>query len=123
MNSNTFELIGRVNFIEIKYTESGTAYTRVLLSKKAKDDNYDSFSIVLFGEKAEAASEAIKKGDSAYFTGRLGVNKYTDKTSGKEIEKIELTAFDSKKVEYDTEKKQYVELTPAVASSKSDTPW
>ena len=121
MNSNTFELIGRVNFIEIKYTESGTAYTRVGLSKKGKEDKYEKFPIVLFGEKAEAASEAIKKGDSAYFTGRIGENTYKDKETGKEIEKHEFIAFDFKKVEYDTDKKQYVEVTPVAA--KSDTPW
>ncbi len=117
MNSNTFELIGRVNFIDIKYTEKGSTYTRVLLSKKAKDDNYDTFPITLFGDKAEAISESIKKGDTVYITGKLGVNRYKDK-AGNNVEKMELTGYEFKKVVYDTDKKQYVEAT-----AQTELPW
>ena len=63
MNGNVFELLGRVNYVNIKYVESGKAITRVLISiKRYKSEEYDTFPITFFGDMAEAIYNT-----SAYF--------------------------------------------------------
>ena len=41
MNSNTFELIGRVTFVDFKALESGRTKTRVRISKKGRKGGED----------------------------------------------------------------------------------
>lgn len=108
MNSNTFELTGRVSFIDIKAFQSGAFATRVLISKKGrKEGEYETYPITFFNEKAEAIGEAIKKGDSVNIVGRLSYNKFVDK-AGNQREQIELIGFDFTKVVYDEKEKKYV---------------
>ena len=51
MESNKFELTGRINFIDVKCTEKGMCITKLLMSKKGKTDelkDYQSFNILFF---------------------------------------------------------------------------
>lgn len=109
MNGNTFELLGRVNYVNIKYSEGGKAITRVLLSiKRYKSEEYDTFPITFFGEVAEAVGEKVKaKEDYIYVKGRLGVDKYKTK-DGRDVEQLSLIGNDYNKVTFDKTKKQFV---------------
>lgn len=107
MESNSFELIGRVNYVDIQFKETGTIVTRTLLGKKRKNEEvFDSFAVTIFGDLAENYAEVVKKGDYVYIKGRISVNKYTK--DGKEVEKLELVGYDFEKVTYDVDAKQYI---------------
>lgn len=109
MESNSFELIGRSNYVDIQYKETGTIVTRTLIGKKRKnEEEFDSYGITLFGDIAEEFAEKVKKGDYVHVKGRISVNKYTK--DGKTVEKLELVAYDFKKVKYDVDSKQYIVL-------------
>ena len=112
---NNFNLIGRVNYIDIKYLDSGKCLTRVLLSKKVnstgdKEKDYASFPVTFFNTRnknvAEDFGENVKKGDYVQVEGKLQINSYKGK-SGDNITTIELIGFDFKKVRYDENQKYY----------------
>lgn len=120
MNGNTFELLGRVNYVNIKYTEGGKAITRVLISiKRYKSEEYDTFPITFFGEVAEAVGEKVKaKEDYIYVKGRLGVDKYKTK-DGRDVEQLSLIGNEYNKVTFDKTKKQFV-VTDAGEEPKTE---
>lgn len=121
MNSNTFEIIGRVTFVDFKALESGNTKTRVLISKKGrKEGEYETYPITFFGETAEKVFSNIKKGDSLYAKGKLSYNKFVDKT-GNQREQIELYGFEYSKVVYDEKNKQYVHA--GVGTTSESNPW
>lgn len=124
MNSNQFELIGRINYLDIKYNEKGSCILRILMSKKGKEENsYNSFPITMFNKTAQDFAETIQKGDSARITGKLGINKYTSK-EGKEIEKLELIGNSFAKVKYDETKKEYIQQDEApTTQTDEEIPW
>lgn len=107
MKINEFELIARVNFKDLKYSQKGVAIGRLLLSKrKANNDNveYQSFPVTLFNAEAEKLGN-IDKGDMVHVTGSLSTSKY--EKDGKQIEKIELIANSVEIVDWNEEKKEY----------------
>ena len=111
MNSNLFELTGRVSFVDFKSFQSGTVKTRVLISKKGrKEGEYESYPVTFFGEKAEDVYEIVKKGDSINVTGRLAYNKFVDK-AGNQREQIELIGFEFAKVQFNEKENKYVPIT------------
>lgn len=123
MNSNKFELTGRLNFIEFKALESGTVIARLLLSKKVKDDVYESYAVSLFNDNANKC-EQYAKGDYLYVTGKMQINKYTDK-NGTNREEIRLVGFETAKVKYDEATKTFVEDTGETKqeAEKEVMPW
>ena len=133
MEANKFELTARVNYVNIEYKESGTVFTRALLSKKGKEEGtYDTFPVTLFGKAAEGFAEAIKKGDTVNVTGRISISKY--KKDGKDVERIDLVGFEYTKVKYNEATKQYVpddvkttvakkETKKEVTKSEEEKPW
>ena len=119
MNGNKFELVGRMNHIEWKALDSGMVICRMLLSKKVKDDVYESFSVTLFNESAQAC-EKYEKGNYIYVTGKMQMNKFTDK-NGNNREEIRLVGFESKAVKYDEASRGYVEVNATPTVEKK--PW
>lgn len=123
MESNKFEITGKVTFVDIKYTEKGSVITRALMSKKntQKENEYDTYAFTFFGVAAEKFAEAIKKGDFVNITGRIGINKFKSK-DGKDVEKYELYGNEFVKVKYDNNAKKYV---PDTLNADSDevVPW
>lgn len=107
MESNRFELTGKINYIETKYKDNGKCFTKILMAKKAKDDDYQAFNIVFFDELAEETGEMIKKGDVINVTGKLSVTKYIK--DDKEIQCVNLIGFKYNFAKYDKDKKEYVE--------------
>ena len=125
INGNTCELIGRCNYVDFKSLENGKTYTRVCLSKKAKDDNYNAFWITFFGDTSEKVAEKIQKGDYIHVAGKLDIDKYTSK-EGKQVEAIKLIGFDAQKVSYDQNKKEFVATEPFQAKeepAQGELPW
>lgn len=115
MNSNTFELIGRVNFLDVKYSKTGIAIGTVLLSKKAKE-NYQSFELTIFADDAELLGNKIKKGDYIHVEGYLNPQEYVDKENKKQ-KKMQLVIQKFNKVTYDETAKKYV------VADTEEVPW
>lgn len=107
MEANKIELTGRVNYVDIKYNKSGMAVARTAISKKGKDDDYNTYWVTLFGETAENYANTINKGDTANITGKLAINKY--EKDGKTIERLELYGDNFVKAKYDETTHKYVE--------------
>ena len=120
---NEFTLSGRVNFIDIKYLESGKCFTRVLLSLKERNGEYVSYPITLFntskGKIAEDIAEEVKKGDTVEIKGKLTIDKFKSKT-GEEVERIGLIGFEFAKLAWDDRQKKYVKVTSADTNKFSE---
>lgn len=117
INGNTFELIGRCNYLDLKTLDNGKTYTRICVSKKGRDENYLSFWVTFFGDSSEEVAGSIQKGDYIHVTGKLDVDKYTNK-EGKNIENLKLIGFTAERVTYDTDKKEFVVITPSEKPAK-----
>ena len=120
---NEFTLSGRVNFIDIKYLESGKCFTRVLLSLKERNGEYVSYPITLFntskGTTAEDMAEEVKKGDTVEIKGKLTIDKFKSKT-GEDVERIGLIGFEFVKLAWDDRQKKYVKVTSADTNKFSE---
>ena len=120
MNGNTFELIGRVNYLNLKSLSSGSTLTRILLSiKRYKSDEYDTFPITFFGELAESVADKVTKGDYIHVTGRLNIDKFKTKT-GQDVESLALIANSYEKVTFDKEQKQFVVIDGEAIAPKNE---
>lgn len=123
MEPNKFELIGRVNFIDFKALDNGNTLTKILLSRKVKDDVYESYKIVFFGDTSEAFVKTCQKGDRVNVSGRMTVDKFTDK-HGTNREEIKLIGNEFAKVEYDEKAKKYkIADTTAKTDDTDKAPW
>ena len=113
---NSFELLGRINWLDIKYTDSGTCFTKIMLAKKKPktDNKYESFLITFFNTKndntAEKLANICKKGDYIRVKGQLGISRYAPKNADKVQEKIVLTGWTFVPVAWDDEQKKYVDI-------------
>ncbi len=112
---NSFELLGRINWIDIKYTESGSCFTKIILGKKKpKSDEYEGFPIIFFNTKndntAERLAEKCKVGDYIRIKGQLSINKYAPKNADKVQERIALTGWSFVPVAWDGEQNKYVDI-------------
>lgn len=93
---NQVNVIGRVGAdIEIRYTTSGKAVGELNL---AVDDGYGEnkktvwLGVTLWGQTAELAQKAVRKGDRLGITGRLSQEEWEDKATGKKQRKTKVTA-------------------------------
>ena len=102
---NRVELLGRVGVDpEMRYTQGGTAITRVRLATDRHRQNgeteTDWHDVTCWGKLAEAVNTYVGKGDRLYVTGRLAQNSYeTDdgqKRHRTEIHAQEVVFLDSK---------------------------
>ena len=82
---------------ELRYSSSGTAFTKfavALYAGKNDDGSYkDShfIDVVCFGDMAEAVAEQINKGDRVTVVGRLQQNRW-ETDEGQKRSKIEIVA-------------------------------
>jgi len=120
---NKFELLGRINWLDIKYNESGSCFTKIILAKKKpksdvkkqyRTDDYESFPIVFFntrnGNTAERLAENCKVGDYIKVNGMLTINKYSPKDSDTVHTKIELLGWGFKQVMWNSEENKYIDI-------------
>ena len=78
---NRVELLGRVGTEpEMRYTQSGTAVTKVRLATDRRRQNGDTetdwHSVVAWGKTAEVVNQYVGKGDRIFVTGRLSYSTY-----------------------------------------------
>lgn len=105
MEANKAELIGRINYKDIKET-TNTKVVKFLVSRKIRDNEYVSFPVTMFGDDGVKAYQSVEKGDYGHFIGRLTISSFVK--DDKKIDKMEFIATSGEKVEYDTDKKDYV---------------
>ena len=118
---NSFELLGRINWLDIKYTDSGTCFTKIMLAKKKpKSDEYESFPVIFFNTRndntAERLAEYCKVGDYIRIKGQLGINRYAPKNADKVQEKVALTGWSFVPVAWDSEQNKYVDIETSQAA-------
>lgn len=104
MITNQFTLLGRVGYIDMKYTESGVGITTINLGVKRNKEIWENIFIKFIDTQkfkhAENAMNKIQKGDYIRVIGTITDASFTPKDSDKEIYKIELIAWKFDKVEY-----------------------
>lgn len=118
MSDNSFRLIGRVGWLETKYTENGTCITTINLGVKKNKTDYENFFIKFLNraeskvKTAEIVADKVRKGDYIRVTGSLSIDKFIPKnsTDGKEIEKLSLIGRGYKPVRFDEEKRTFVDV-------------
>ncbi|MDO8522647.1 MAG: single-stranded DNA-binding protein [bacterium] len=85
---------------ELKALPSGTnvvsfglATNRVFRDRDGKKQEQTDFhNIVVFGKQADAVSQYLKKGNSAFIEGRIQMRSWDDKTSGEKKYKTDIIA-------------------------------
>ena len=81
---------------ELKYANGGTAILSFSVAynfrKSDGTDEVEYFDVVVFGKSAESAAPMIRKGVAVSFTGRLKQDRWPDKETGKQREKIRIIA-------------------------------
>ena len=78
---NRVELLGRVGVEpEMRYTQSGTAVTKLRLATDRRRQNGDSetdwHNVTCWGKVGEVVNEHVSKGDRVFVTGRLSYSSY-----------------------------------------------
>lgn len=78
---NKVELLGRIGLDpEMKYTQGGTAVTRLRLAtdryRRDGEDSTDWHTVVVWGKQGEAANRYVAKGQRVYVAGRLVQNSW-----------------------------------------------
>lgn len=83
---------------DLRYTPSGTAVADVGLAvnerRKGQDgqwiEDVTFVDLTLFGRTAEVANEYLKKGSPALFEGRLKLDRWTDKNTGENRQRLKV---------------------------------
>lgn len=97
---NQVTLVGNLTRdIELRRTTGGTAVTDISLAvndRVKRDgewvDQTTFVDITLWGRTAEVAEEYLSKGSSALISGRLQMDKWEDRETGKERQKLKVVA-------------------------------
>lgn len=83
---------------DLRYTPGGTAVAGVGLAvnerRKGQDgqwiEDVTFVDLTLFGRTAEVANEYLKKGSPALFEGRLKLDRWTDKNTGENRQRLKV---------------------------------
>lgn len=112
MLTNQFTLLGRVGWIDIKFSEKGTGVTTINLGVKKNKESWNNFFIKFFNtqknELADKVMNTIREGDYVSIVGKISNSKFTPQGSEKEVSKIELVGWKCERVEYDELRECYV---------------
>jgi single-strand DNA-binding protein len=101
MNLNRVYLAGRLTRDpEVRYTPSGTAIADIGLavSRFFKNDQGESkeetdfFDVTAFGKTAEVVQKHLRKGSPIYVEGRLKLDQWDDRETGKKRSKVKIIA-------------------------------
>lgn len=100
MNLNEVKLAGRLTRdIELRYSSGGMAIGQIGLAinrtwtKDGEKREETTFvDVTSFGKQAETLAQYLKKGDPVYIAGRLKLDQWTDKQSGKNRSKLSVVA-------------------------------
>src|SRR5258708_3850309 len=101
MNLNKIQLAGRLTRDpEIRYTPSGVAVADIgiAVSRFLKNDQgetkeeTDFIDVTAFGRTAETIQKYLRKGSSVYLDGRLKLDQWDDRETGKKRSKLKVIA-------------------------------
>jgi single-strand DNA-binding protein len=86
---NSINLVGRAGRDpEVKFFESGNTIAELSLAVRGqKKDETDWFNLKIWGKTAQIAADYVRKGSLIGISGRLTIEKWTDRTSGEERSK------------------------------------
>jgi len=92
MSINSVTLTGRAGRDpEVRYFESGSCVAQFSIAvdrySKEGGKEADWFNIKLWGKQAQVAADYVRKGSLVGVTGRLEIEKWTDRASGEERSK------------------------------------
>ncbi len=78
---NKVEILGRVGMDpEMRYTQGGTAVTRLRLAtdryRRNGEDTTDWHTVVVWGNQGEAVNRYVARGQRVYVAGRLAQNSW-----------------------------------------------
>lgn len=112
---NQFTLLGRVGWIDMKYSEKGVGVTTINLGVKKNKESWNNFFIKFFNtqknELADKVMNTIREGDYVSVVGKISESKFTPQGAEKEISKIELVGWKCERVEYDELRSEYVPVS------------
>ena len=122
MADNYFELVGRVGWIDCKYTDAGAIITKITLGcntgRKDREGKYiyNNYFITFIcsaeaqNRTAEDIAENVKKGNYIRVQGNLNIDKFIPKNSAKEVENISLIGRQCNFVKFDEFEKRYIDI-------------
>ncbi len=114
MLTNQFTLLGRVGWIDMKYSEKGVGVTSINLGVKKNKENWDNFFIKFFNtqknELADKVMNSVRVGDYISVSGKLSESKFTPANSTKEVSQVGLVGWKFEKVMYDELSGDFVPL-------------
>jgi len=94
---NKATILGRLGQdVESRYTHSGKAVATISVATSGKWNDKEETEwhrVVLFGRLAEVAAKYLKKGDHAYFEGKIQTRKWQDQ-NGQDRYTTEIVARD-----------------------------
>lgn len=112
MITNQFTLLGRVGWIDMRYSEKGTGVTTINLGVKKTKDSWNNFFIKFFNTQkndlADKVMNTIREGDYVSIVGKVSESKFKPQGSEKEVSKIELIGWKCERVVYDELRESYV---------------
>ena len=82
--------------IELRYTPQGAATCQIGMAVNRKfkteagveKEEVCFFDVIAWGKQAEVLSQYLKKGDPLFVEGRLKLEEWDDKTTGKRVSKL-----------------------------------
>ena len=92
--TNQVALVGRAGRDpEVRYFESGSMVANLTLAvnRRSRDDEPDWFSLEIWGKQAQVATDYVRKGSLLGINGSFKLDRWTDRTSGKERSKPVIT--------------------------------
>ena len=90
---NSVNIIGNIGHdLEIRYTGSGKAVLNFNIAVNDFNGETEWFRVVLWNKQAENTAKYCRKGSKVGVSGRLSINKYTNKDNV-EIEQVEIVGL------------------------------
>lgn len=90
---NSVNIIGNIGHdLELRYTGSGKAVLSFNIAVNDFNSETEWFRVVLWNKQAENTAKYCRKGSKVGVSGRLSINKYTNK-DGIEIEQVEIVGL------------------------------
>ena len=94
MNYQKMMLLGRLSRdVELRYSQGGLAIAKfgIASNRRYKDnDKVCFFDVTAFGKIGETIEKYLKKGDPLFIEGHFELNKWEDKQTGQQRQKLEL---------------------------------
>lgn len=117
---NSVNIIGSIGHdLELRYTGSGKAVLNFSIAVNNFRDETEWFRIVLWNKQAENTAEYCRKGSKVAVSGRLSINKYTNKDN-QEVEQVEIVGMNIDFLSYQKDSSQSNQQQTEQSNSKQE---